>query len=168
MGSPDTDADANDDERPQFDVKISKPFKHGQFTVTVGQFKRFDRHDQVFNKGEQTGKGSTGLDLRTGLVETLPEYNWRYSLKDDPDNPSNFVQTDDHPVVCVVGIDANAFCQWLSKLDGNLYRVPTEAEWEYACRAGTTTRFYSGDDEDTLKDVANIAHESLKILDLET
>ena len=73
-----------------------------------------------------------------------------------------FEQTDEHPVVNVSWNDATAFCNWLSTKEGKTYRLPTEAEWEYACRAGTTTRYYSGDDPETLAKVGNVADAATK------
>ncbi len=81
------------------------------------------------------------------------EYSWRNT---------GFEQTDEHPVVNVSWNDAVAFCKWLSRKEGKTYRLPTEAEWEYACRAGTTTRYYSGDDPETLAKVANVADAAAK------
>src|SRR5262249_19167843 len=94
---------------------------------------------------EKDGGGGLGLNAARNWQQK-PEYTWR--------NPG-WEQTDRHPVVNVSWNDAVAFCDWLSAKEGKQYRLPTEAEWEYSCRAGTTTRFHSGDDEASLKKVAN-------------
>jgi hypothetical protein len=65
-------------------------------------------------------------------------------------------------VVNVSWNDSVAFCKWLSKKEGKTYRLPTEAEWEYTCRAGTTTRYYSGDDAETLAKVGNVTDAASK------
>jgi formylglycine-generating enzyme required for sulfatase activity len=69
-------------------------------------------------------------------------------------NPSHFKNNPQNPVEQVSWNDAKAFCQKLSQITGKTYRLPTEAEWEYACRAGTTTRYYFGDNDNQLGDYA--------------
>jgi formylglycine-generating enzyme len=162
MGAPDSDPDAAPNEKPQHRVKITKPMLMGRTEVTVGQFRKFVEEEAYSTEGERNRKGSFGLDLKTGMVEPRPEYTWLSWLKKDPKRPVDFEQTDDHPVVCVSWEDARNFCRWLSGKEGIDYRLPTEAEWEYACRAGTTTRYSNGDDENALKDMANIADKSLQ------
>ena len=68
-----------------------------------------------------------------------------------------FTQTDRHPVTCVSWNDAKAFIEWLNKKGKGRFRLPTEAEWEYACRAGTTTIRFWGDGENEACKYANVA-----------
>ncbi|CCI26677.1 conserved hypothetical protein [Microcystis aeruginosa PCC 9808] len=69
-------------------------------------------------------------------------------------NPSRFSENPQNPVEIINWFDAQEFCEKLSQLTGKNYRLPTEAEWEYACRAGTKTRFSFGDDKEQLGDYA--------------
>ena len=71
-----------------------------------------------------------------------------------------FPQTGDHPVVNVSWDDSQAFCKWLSKKIGETVTLPTDEQWEYACRAGSTTTFYFGEDENELGDYAWFAGNS--------
>jgi formylglycine-generating enzyme len=136
------------DEYPQHRVHITKSFLIGQHEVTVGQFKQFTSATGYKTAGEADGTGGWGYDRETGkCVGRRPEFTWR-----DP----GFTQSDDHPVVNVTWDDATAFCEWLSKKEGRRYRLPTEAEWEYACRAGANSRFYHGDDPKTLRRYAHL------------
>jgi formylglycine-generating enzyme required for sulfatase activity len=79
--------------------------------------------------------------------ERRPEWNWRNPGFGSP-------PADDEPVVQVSWLDAVAFCDWLSSVEHRPFRLPTEAEWEYACRAGTETRWSSGDDPASLEPFA--------------
>ncbi len=148
MGSPDTDKDAEDDEKPQHRVRITRPFYLGVHEVTRGQFRRFVDDSGYQTEAEKDGKGGYGWNEAAKKFEQTPRYTWR---------EAGFEQTDLHPVVNVSWNDAVAFAEWLSKKEGKTYRLPTEAEWEYACRAGTTTRYFPGDDAEALAEVGNVA-----------
>jgi formylglycine-generating enzyme required for sulfatase activity len=153
MGAPAGDEIARPDERPPHTVRVSETFCLGMHEVTVAQFRRFVNETGFKTAAESDGQGATGYnaDLR-GFEYNSDNYSWR--------NPG-YPQGDTHPVVNVTWHEAQAFCAWLSKKEGRLYRLPTEAEWEYACRAGTTARFISGETREDLKPIANVADRAL-------
>jgi formylglycine-generating enzyme len=138
-------------EYPQHRVRITKPFYLGAHEVTVGQFRQFVNDSGYKTDADKDGKGGYGFDGKAW--ERKPEYTWRNA---------GFPQTDEHPVVNVSWNDADAFCRWLSKKEGQTYRLPTEAEWEYACRAGTQTRYCNGDDPEGLAEAGNVADAAAK------
>ncbi len=142
-----------EDEHPQHRVKITRPFYLGAHEVTVGQFRKFVSDTSYKTDAEKDGKGGYGFNESKGRWEQKPEYTWRHA---------GFRQDDDHPVVNVSWNDAMAFCGWRSRKERKTYRLPTEAEWEYACRAGTTTRYYFGDDPEGLARVGNVADGTAK------
>lgn len=102
-------------ETPQHWVGIERSFAMGRYPVTVGEWRAFV--------------------LATG---------WRSKGEVDWASPG-FAQSDAHPVVGITWLDAQEYAQWLSRSTGKRYRLPSEAEWEYACRAGTRSAFSCGD-----------------------
>lgn len=147
MGSPPEEKGRRDDE-PQRKVRLTQAFDLGQFEVTRGQFRRFVEATGYKTDAERGIRGGYGFDEATQrLAGPDKQYSWRFT---------GFPQTDEHPVVNVSWNDATAFCQWLSGLEQRTYRLPTEAEWEYACRAGTTTAYANGGDAGKLIEVGNI------------
>ncbi|NLY02917.1 MAG: SUMF1/EgtB/PvdO family nonheme iron enzyme [Rhodopirellula sp.] len=152
MGSPDADSVAYTTEKPQHRVRITKPFLLGRHEVTVGQFQQFIQDANYKTDVEKDGIGGMTYNAE-GKPERKPEYNWRHS---------GFSQTDDHPVLNVSWNDALNFCQWLSRKESQTYRLPTEAEWEYACRAGTTTRYHNGDDREGVAQTGNVLDASFQ------
>jgi formylglycine-generating enzyme required for sulfatase activity len=119
----------------QHRVTLTTGYWLGTHPVTRGQFARFVQAAGYRTEAERGG----GAYFFTGTEWKLdPAKNWR---------TPGFEQGDDHPVVCISWNDAVALCEWLNKQGGQVrkFRLPTEAEWEYACRAGTTTPFHFGE-----------------------
>ena len=130
MGSPPHEEERDaDEEGPQHTVTISRDFAVGKFEVTRGQYAAFVK--ETSHRGDDGCRYFSGREWKTD-----PSHSWR-----EP----GFAQTGDHPVVCVNWDDAKAYLSWLSVKTGETYRLITEAEWEYAARAGTTTRYHFGD-----------------------
>ena len=113
-------------EQPQHLVRISRPFYMGMHEVTVKQFRQFVEATGYKTTAETNGVGGSHIFDPKRFFQPRADLNWR--------NPG-FAQADDHPVVQVSWHDAQAFCKWLSTQEQATYRLPTEAEWEYACRA---------------------------------
>jgi formylglycine-generating enzyme required for sulfatase activity/tRNA A-37 threonylcarbamoyl transferase component Bud32 len=153
MGSPESDKDAIDDEKPRHKVTISKDFLLGKFAVTRGQFAQFVRDENYRSEAEIDGKGADGYFAAENKVMRGQKYSWR---------DTGFDQNDDHPVVNVTWNDAQAFCAWASRKTRHRVELPREAEWEYACRGGKSTRYFTGDDSDTLRGCARVADRTLK------
>ncbi len=131
MGSPSREEYRSSDEWPHR-VEITRAFYLGTCEVTVAQFRRFVEATDYRTQDECEPHSSTMYSPIVGDSSRYLGYTWR---------SPGFFQEDDHPVVCVSWQDATAFCRWLSHREGCHYRLPTEAEWEYACRAGTSGAF---------------------------
>ena len=152
MGSPAAEADRKDDEGPQRRVTLSAPFALGLTEVTVGEFKRFVQATGYTTDAERNAGGNNGCYV-FGPVFNQWKWSWQSSRQwRDP----GFAQTDQHPVVCVSHQDAKAYSDWLSRVTGNPYRLPSESEWEYAARAGSSTSRPWGDDPNQACTTSNV------------
>jgi formylglycine-generating enzyme required for sulfatase activity len=142
MGSPTSEAGREKDEGPQHTVTIETPFAVGSTHVTLGQFAAF--------------VNQTGYDAGSRCQTTIQAVENEGRSWQDP----AFAQDGSHPVVCVSWNDAQAYVAWLSRKTHKTYRLLTEAEWEYAARAGTSTRYFFGNDPNDLCRYANVADQT--------
>jgi formylglycine-generating enzyme required for sulfatase activity len=129
-------------EGPPRRTLIPRAFYMGIHEVTVGQFRAFVKATGYETWGERTGKGGRAWDGKLRRMVLKPGFIWS----------SRFVaDTENHPVVLVHREDVEAFCDWLNKQEDGSYGLPSEQQWEFACRAGTTSRWFWGDDESQAK-----------------
>jgi formylglycine-generating enzyme required for sulfatase activity len=155
IGSPEDEPGRNPAER-QVRVTLTRPFYLARHETTVGQFRAFVEAEKYVTDVEKKG-GGHAHDAKA-VWEHRPGTNWR-----KPGYAGPYAQKDDHPVVHVSHADSKAFCRWLSARGGGpAYDLPGEAQWEWACRAGSGTRFWWGAEEDRTGKVINAGDRALK------
>jgi len=148
MGSPRSETDRTDAEGPPRQIRFEHAFAAGKFEITRGQFALFQR------------ESSSSVASGTCMVYDKAIANFRVHASPQPWLRPGFAQHDDHPVVCVSWDEAKAYTDWLSKRSGQRYRLLSEAQWEYAARAGSGTSRPWGDDPAASCRHANLADET--------
>lgn len=177
MGSPEKEKGRSIDE-DQHKVTLTNGFHLGQHEVTVGQWRIFVKDTGYQTAAEiQLAEESDSKERKRDYTYKSSDYTYVPSKSKEEEEPEpeesetpainywdspGFSQTDNHPVTCITVEDAEAFIEWLSKLEGKTYRLPTEAEWEFACRAGTQSSRYWGYSALNACRFANIADQALK------
>ena len=143
MGTPESEPGRKPDEGPQHKVAV-EPFWMGKFEVTWNEYELF-----MFPEEERKTRKALNYD------ESLDKTADAVSRPTRPYVEMSFgMGKDGYPAISMTQHSANKYCQWLSAKTGQFYRLPTEAEWEYACRAGTKTAYSFGDDPSQLDEYA--------------
>ena len=143
MGSPEDEADRKADEGPQHEVEIS-PFWMGKTEITWNSYDVWASDLDVYRRGV--------LNLKLSPRDALSDV-FQLSQPTKPYTDMTFgMGKRGFPAICMTQHSARTFCKWLSAKTGRYYRLPTESEWEYACRAGTKTAYSFGDDPAMLEE----------------
>ena len=141
MGSPSYEANRMADEGPVHEVFVDS-FWMGKFEITWDLFHLFMSREIDKNQAISNINNEVNLEVDAVTAATTPYVEMSFGMG-----------TDGYPAISMTQLSASKFCEWLSAMTGNYYRLPTEAEWEYACRAGSDTP-YSFEDENQISDYA--------------
>lgn len=149
MGSPQSEVGRYNNEGPQHVVNIARPFLLGVTEVTLAQFRHFVESSNYETDGERnSGSFLRDPDAERGRWRLKQDVNWRFDHEGK-------LSREENPVVHVSWNDAQAYLAWLSRETGERYRLPSEAELEYANRAGSQGAYWWGEGA-PLKQLANI------------
>jgi len=142
MGSPKNESNRKEDEGPQKTIEIS-PFWMSKYETTWDLYHLFMERkiDKIFQSGNYENEVSIEVDVVSRATTPYMEMSFGMGVEG-------------YPAINMTHYAASKFCEWLSAITGNYYRLPTEAEWEYACRAGSQSAYSFGDNSSKLNEYA--------------